>query len=916
MTATLDEPILEGGIRRVNFFNGRLLTARDLSRVQLAAAAGDQRLGVVIGDGVSHGLEVSAPDPGAASPWVRVQGGLAVNRAGETLCLDAAIDVALAVPPEPGTATADCCFAPCAPAPGGTYVAGAGVFLLMICSAEASEGRAMTSGLDETAGRCNTDATVNGVRFRLVQVDPYLAADDFHDGARARDDHEIRNRVAFKCFGATPLAAYDAQPLATDAKTYGLLDAMRFTGVLSDCDVPLAVLYRTLAGGLRFVDNWAARRSISQPSPFGLRGPHLSDRRAAEAEAMMLQFEVQAERLRSEQGAAAPAVQVERWFSHLPPVALLRTGGAQGLDWKIFLGAHAPVRAVPLSAGLARAVVQRSLEAAAVPVVARTNTADKPIRYRVYEVDGATDFVLIARSSYAETIAKDVYYDNANCALDGADNVQDAIDQLCERVNGCCTVVLTPHDADWQAKVDAVPVGGDAEICFQVGDYPLLRPLEIKGLGHVKLNGAGFGTRLMIADAEVALLVRDCQSVIVRDLSFTGGAAGWAKDVTEGLGGALTVVNCAEVTVETVEATCADALRRAAACVVVRNTAEAPAKVVSITGVRGRIGHAQTGVLVVNAVHAVIERNTLALAPGADISKFANEPEHLIRFRRQLVSVYAQKQGNGKAPPTADREHADAVDFSFGDASVQVRTHPDLAQILGRILEDLDVQVSFPDQLGKALKDFAAEVARGRGEHPGLSNAGLKRAVKTAFERMERRAAPAAQQGIVVGGAAAPDVRIRDNAVSGVEQGIHIGLSDGPSARRGRAAAGTVQIGGNVIELMISSLTTGERHAIFVGGAESLVIEANRGQVARNGPIDRVTAEPIRLWGEFGRRLLVTGNHFEGFRRAIYLRPFLYTQDDDERPWVVQHNWVAGARSALEIYPNNLAITVFEPNFT
>lgn len=913
MTATLDTPILDGGIRRVNFFNGRLLTARDLSRVQTAAAAGDQRLGVVIGDGVSYGLEVTAPDPGAAAPWVRVQGGLAVNRAGETLCLDAAIDVALAAPPDPVDASGPCCFAPCAPADGGTYVAGAGVFLLTLCSAQASEGRAMTSGLDETAGKCNTDATVGAVRFRLIQVDPYLSADDFHDGARARDDHEIRNRIAYKCFGAAALAAYDAAPLAVDARTYGVLDAMRFTGVLTDCDAPLAILYRTLSGGLRFVDAWAVRRSISQPPPFGLSAPRLGDRRAAEAEAMMLQFEAQAERLRAEQGAAAPAAEVERWFATLPPVAVIRNGGPQSFHWKTFLGAHAPTRATPLSAGLVRAVVQRSLLEAAVPVVARTATGARPIPYRVYEVEGATDFVLIARSSYAETIARDVYYDNSRCALDGADNVQDAIDQLCERVNGCCTVVLTPHDPDWQARLDAIPAGGDAEICFQVGDYRLARPLVIKGLRHVKVNGAGFGARLAIAEAEVALLVRDCETVIVRDLGLSGGKAGWAKEVTEGIGGALTVYDCQAVTIDTIEATCADAVRRAAACVVVRNDAGAPASDVAITGVRGHIGHAQVGVLVLNAIHAVVERNTLALSPGADIARFENDPEHLVRFRRQLVSVYAQAAGKGKAPPTAEREHGDAVAFSFGDATVDVRTHPDLSQILGRILEDLGVQASHPDQLGKALKRFAAETARTRGEPPGLRNAGLKKAVKTAFDRMARRAAAAAQQGIVVGGAIARDVRIRDNAISGVEQGVHIGLADG---RRGREVAGVVQVSGNVVEMINSSLTTGERHAIFVGGAESLVVEANRGHVAANAPIDRIAAEPIRLWGEFGRRLLVTGNHFEGFRRAIYLRPFLYTQDDDDRPWVVQNNWVGGARSALEIYPDSLSIAVSTPNFT
>ena len=40
----LQEPLKEGGIRAVNFFNGRLLTAQDLSREQTARREADARL--------------------------------------------------------------------------------------------------------------------------------------------------------------------------------------------------------------------------------------------------------------------------------------------------------------------------------------------------------------------------------------------------------------------------------------------------------------------------------------------------------------------------------------------------------------------------------------------------------------------------------------------------------------------------------------------------------------------------------------------------------------------------------------------------------------------------------------------------------------------------------------------------------
>ena len=46
----LQNPILDGGIRSVNFFNGRLLTARDLSREQDANREATNRLGQALGD--------------------------------------------------------------------------------------------------------------------------------------------------------------------------------------------------------------------------------------------------------------------------------------------------------------------------------------------------------------------------------------------------------------------------------------------------------------------------------------------------------------------------------------------------------------------------------------------------------------------------------------------------------------------------------------------------------------------------------------------------------------------------------------------------------------------------------------------------------------------------------------------------
>src|SRR6185295_1576653 len=89
-------PLTDQGIRRINFFNGRLLTARDLSREQDARAEADARLGQAIGAGIVHGLEVERSGD-ALQRRLSITAGLAVNRAGQTLCLGA--DQVLALVP-------------------------------------------------------------------------------------------------------------------------------------------------------------------------------------------------------------------------------------------------------------------------------------------------------------------------------------------------------------------------------------------------------------------------------------------------------------------------------------------------------------------------------------------------------------------------------------------------------------------------------------------------------------------------------------------------------------------------------------------------------------------------------------------------------------------------------------------------
>jgi hypothetical protein len=100
----LRESIFDPDLRRVNFFNGRLLSGEDLTREQDANERSGRRLGRAIGEGIAHGLEVS-PTPGSdrvRQPVLSVTPGLALSRRGDTLMLADPVELSLKELPSSG----------------------------------------------------------------------------------------------------------------------------------------------------------------------------------------------------------------------------------------------------------------------------------------------------------------------------------------------------------------------------------------------------------------------------------------------------------------------------------------------------------------------------------------------------------------------------------------------------------------------------------------------------------------------------------------------------------------------------------------------------------------------------------------------------------------------------------------------
>lgn len=316
----LQTAILNGGIYWNNFFNGRLLSGEDLSQEQADNLEGRRRLGRPIGDGVAFGLSTSETLGSAASaPTVTVTAGLAINRQGQTLALNEDTDVSL-VRPSNGNGSAVSTFGECEPTQPGVYVAGAGVYLLTITPATGSDGRAPTSGLGNIAATCNTRYTVEGVQFRLLSLNNALSTE-------LSDPAHLRNRVAYRCFGAgdPDVDNFFASPFGLQVNTYGLLDDLR-PDPLTDCDVPLAVIYWT-AAGIQFVDLWSVRRRLTKPLVDEDWMLLTSDRRLSEGEAMFLQFQAQIEEIRVNETNLGRIAATDR-FQYLPPAGLLPlTGG-------------------------------------------------------------------------------------------------------------------------------------------------------------------------------------------------------------------------------------------------------------------------------------------------------------------------------------------------------------------------------------------------------------------------------------------------------------------------------------------------------------------------------------------------------------------------------------------------------------
>lgn len=311
----LQQTILDGGIRAVNFFNGRLLTGEDLTREQTARREADRRLGIALGDGIAWGLEVQAAKDQTHGTAVTINAGLAINRNGQTLHLPNALDVLLSDRSFPKVATTRS-FVDCG-LKGGVIATKPGTYLLTIAPDEANEGRAQSQSLDEGSVRCNSDALVEAVQIRMLPLTVEL------DAVARKDADRLRNAVAWQCFGLDNMANFLIDPLRMPVQIPEPLETL-VGKTYTRCDVPLAIVRITTK--IEFVDLWSVRRRLTPRGCAGTFAYPVEERRRAEGEAMSLQFQQQLAEMTSASGDVRNLVARDQ-FVQLPAAGLLPMPG-------------------------------------------------------------------------------------------------------------------------------------------------------------------------------------------------------------------------------------------------------------------------------------------------------------------------------------------------------------------------------------------------------------------------------------------------------------------------------------------------------------------------------------------------------------------------------------------------------------
>ncbi len=477
--------------------------------------------------------------------------------------------------------------------------------------------------------------------------------------------------------------------------------------------------------------------------------------------------------------------------------------------------------------------------------------------------------------------------------------VQDALNKLCQNHQGICTQVIGPRDG-WEAIFDNIKDGEDANICFQAGTYVVDKPIVLKNKGHIRISGSGPGTKIKIPAGETIFEFERCKSVVVKDLYGESGVAGFnKKKKLNSLNGTLTFCACPKVTVRNVELNCAAGPQRAASCINVRDAVDydphepksKPVESVHIHNCDLHIGLMQVGILLINARSAHVEDNTL------DVSKKPKSLPlpvllHNRRYRSAIRSMMIPAAHLGRPENDDVFLGGDVVGIKAGKGFVWFKPEPLLVNAWEKwfsiskpkgVQNDSDLLLHLIHVADRVLLNNGILNAKDR----------VYEGFKNWYDKLNKLDMDAGSQGIVIGGSNTGDINIINNRIHGVMQGIHVGISHRGVNPSTHDTAGIVHIMNNNIDVLLPSYGTRQRHGIFVGNCNSLIIQNNFSRVVRNDMTGKLNIDGIRVHGHIGKMMIIRQNHLIGYTQGIHFWPI--NDGSGTYQWMITDNMAEGS---------------------
>jgi hypothetical protein len=459
----------------------------------------------------------------------------------------------------------------------------------------------------------------------------------------------------------------------------------------------------------------------------------------------------------------------------------------------------------------------------------------------------------------------------------GAQSVNDCrntFEPLTNPRSGCC-VTLVPGPS-WQHAVGGLAGLDDVCLCFSPGDYSTTEPIVLRNK-HVRVHGDGRGSRLRGVGIENVLQFNGCDSVELTDLAVTADTASPPGGTSKPhLSGAVTAINCAQFNVANMVARCASAPSKSASCIAAYQDHPTPTCQVRVTGCELIPGANQIGLSVVNYGRITISDNSVhvdATENAALSAAWLQDKQFRRAFRRVLLYGHGQVFDGKPAP-------AGSVPVTIADRSCWISAPAELLHEWPTIVKWRKFPVKFhPKALGEFLNSLAEDLIYGMGTIGDHSSVRVKQYLTSqlAVRTFQTNVRTLAAQGIVVAGngSMASEVRIIGNSTRDCVQGIHVGYSESQGKRMHpplvgvRDLIGRVVIDDNVVNVALMPESSVERHGIFVGNANSLIIQNNQLSCVRYGAASRLAIEGIRVYGVLGAMAYITRNDMAGFSVGI-----------------------------------------------